>query len=99
MAIDGTWKIVSKTPMGDQEATAVVSVADDVLTGTVSSDLFGSTEIQDGRVEGDKAFWTLNISSPLQLTLKHEAIFTGDAVVGEVDLGLFGKAAFTGQKV
>jgi hypothetical protein len=99
MPQDGTWKIVTKTPMGDLEATAVVAVDGDVLTGTVSSDLFGSVPIEDGRVEGDKAWWTLNISSPLQLTLKHAATFTADAVSGEVDLGLFGKATFSGRQV
>lgn len=99
MSVDGTWKIVMKTPMGDQEATAQVATSGSILTGTVSSGMLGSAPIEDGRIEGDKAWWTVNISQPMQLTLKLEATFSGDAVDGEVELGMFGKSSFTGRRV
>lgn len=97
MPIDGTWKIVAKTPMGDQESTADVETSGGVLTGTVSS-MFGEVPIEDGKIDGDKATWTLHVTSPFQLTLKHEAVFSGDTVSGEVDTGMFGKSSFTGVK-
>lgn len=97
MSIDGTWKIIAKTPMGDQESTAVVATSGGVLTGTVSS-MFGAVPIEDGKIDGDKATWTLNVTSPFQLSLKHEATFSGDTVSGEVDTGMFGKSSFTGVK-
>jgi hypothetical protein len=85
--------------MGDQVATAAVTTSGSDLSGTVSSGMFGSAPIEDGRIDGDKACWTLNISSPMQLTLKHEAVFAGDTVTGEVDLGMFGKSSFSGSRV
>lgn len=98
MAIDGKWKIVTKTPMGPQEATADVQVSGGVLTGEVSSAL-GDSKIEDGRVEGDKASWTVNVTSPMALSLKYEGTFSGDTVSGDVELGMFGKSTFAGQRV
>lgn len=98
MAIDGKWKIVTKTPMGPQEATADVLVTGGVLTGDVSSAL-GDAKIEDGRVEGDQARWTVNVTSPMALTLKYKGIFSGDTVSGDVELGMFGKSTFSGQRV
>lgn len=97
MSIDGTWKIIAKTPMGDQESTAVVATSGEALTGTVSS-MFGSAPIEDGKIVGDTATWTLNLTAPLQLSLKHRATFSGDTVTGEIDMGMFGKSSFTGVK-
>lgn len=99
MAIDGSWKIIMKTPIGDQELKADFVASGASLTGTLSSAMLGSAEIEDGRTEGDKAWWTLNVSQPMKMTLKFEADVTGDAVAGTADVGMFGKSAFTGNKV
>ena len=98
MAIDGKWKVITNTPMGAQEGTADLQTSGGSLTGTVTS-MFGDVAIEDGKVDGDEASWTLNITSPMAMSLKHKATFSGDTVKGEVELGMFGKSTFTGTRL
>jgi hypothetical protein len=98
MSIDGEWKIVVDSPMGAQEATATIAAAGDVLTGTAQSSL-GAAELENGRIDGDRASWTMRISSPFPMELKYAAVFSGDTVSGTVDIGMFGKSPFKGRKV
>ena len=97
MAIDGTWNLTLETPIGTQETTLVAQTSGGVLTGTQSGP-DGSMPIQDGAINGDEASWSVNITSPMPMTLQFNGTVDGDAMSGSVKLGMFGEAKFTGAR-
>ena len=52
--ITGTWKASFNTQIGQQNYTYEFVVKGTTLTGKIQSDMGGTTEIQQGKVEGDK---------------------------------------------
>jgi hypothetical protein len=95
--IDGSWDTVTKSPMGDQKATLTIQSSGDTFTGTYSGAM-GSTEIQNGKVDGDKLTWTLDITVPMPMTLTGEATVNGDTIDGSVTAGAFGSFPMTGTR-
>jgi hypothetical protein len=95
--VDGTWNTVTKSPMGDQQATLTVESAGDSFTGTFSGGL-GTTEVKDGKVDGDTLRWSLDISVPMPMTLTCEATVDGDNLNGTVTAGAFGSFPITGTR-
>jgi hypothetical protein len=97
MPYTGNWKIIINSPMGNQESTLSLSEAGHKLTGTQSS-MFGSGDIQNGTVDGDKATWSIEMTSPIAVTLKFSAQVDGDAISGTVNAGAFGNSLFKGSR-
>ncbi|WP_448659031.1 hypothetical protein ACPVPU_00885 [Sphingomonas sp. CJ99] len=95
--VDGSWKTVTKSPMGDQEATLTVASNGDSFTGTYSGAL-GTTEIKDGRVNGDTLSWKVDIVVPMPMTLDCEATVSGDTIAGTVGAGVFGSFPMSGTR-
>jgi hypothetical protein len=95
--VDGTWDTVTHSPMGDQKATLTVTSAGDSFTGTYAGAM-GSTEINDGKVNGDTLTWSLNITVPMPMTLTCEATVDGDAIKGTVTAGAFGSFPMEGTR-
>jgi len=52
--ISGTWKASFDTQIGQQNYTYQFVVKDATLTGQIQSEMGGTTEIQQGKVEGNK---------------------------------------------
>ena len=65
--VDGSWNTITKSPMGDQQATLNVKSDGSSFTGTYSGAM-GSTEITDGKVDGDKLSWKVAIVVPMPMT-------------------------------
>lgn len=95
--VDGTWNTVAKTPMGDQQATLSVTSNGDTFTGDYSGAM-GSSEITDGKVDGDTLSWSLAITVPMPMTLTCEATVDGDAINGTVTAGAFGSFPLNGTR-
>lgn len=98
MSVAGTYDIVTKTPMGDQKGKFVVNAAGDSFTGSVSSDMMGSMDITDGKVEGNRLVWKMDMKVPMPMTLDCEATVDGDAISGSVKAGAFGSMALSGTR-
>lgn len=98
MSVAGTYDIVTKTPMGDQKGTFTVNVDGGSFTGSVSGALMGTMEITDGRVDGNRLTWTMDMKVPMPMTLEGEASVDGDAITGEVKAGAFGSMALSGTR-
>ncbi|MBN8816644.1 MAG: hypothetical protein J0J06_14500 [Sphingomonas sp.] len=98
MAVDGTYETVVKSPMGDQKATLTVKSDGDTWTGTQAGAM-GSTEITDGKVDGNKLTWTVAITVPMPMTLTNEATVDGDTITGTVTAGAFGSFPLSGTRV
>ena len=75
-AIDGIWETTTKTPMGDQTATMTITSSGDSFTGTTAGAM-GSTELKDGRIDGNKAVATCHS----QLVIKDPENPTGFKVL------------------
>lgn len=94
--IDGTYDLVAKTPMGNQDMKLSITVDGDTFTGT-SSGAMGSSDIS-GSVDGDTIAWQQPITVPMPLTLDCKATITGDTLTGTVDTGAFGAFPVSGTK-
>lgn len=96
--VDGVWNTVTNTPMGPQSATFTLATDGNALTGNMSSPQ-GTIDIEDGAVDGDSLSWKANITSPMAMTLEFSATVNGDEISGNVQLGAFGNAGFSGTRV
>lgn len=95
--VDGVWNTVTNTPMGPQSATVTLATDGNTLTGNMSGPQ-GTIAIEDGAVDGDSLSWKANITSPMAMTLEFSATVNGDEISGNVTLGAFGNASFSGTR-
>jgi hypothetical protein len=93
MSFSGTYNVTINTPMGKQEGVLTLNEDGSNLTGTMAAQ--GDTaEIKNGKVEGDRAMWDVDVSKPMPLTLSFDGTKTGDNLSGNVKLGAFGSSTF-----
>ena len=97
MSVAGTYKIVTKTPMGDQNGTFTVNVPGDSFTGGVAGPM-GAMEVTDGKVDGNTLTWKMDMKVPMPMTLDCDATVDGDAITGNVKAGAFGSMALSGTR-
>lgn len=97
MSVAGTYDIVTKSPMGDQKGQFTVNVDGDTFTGTVTSPM-GSMDVSEGKVDGNKLTWKMDMKVPMPMTLEGEATVDGDAISGQVKAGAFGSMAMSGTR-
>jgi hypothetical protein len=95
--VDGSWNTVTKSPLGDQAAVLTVASSGDSFTGNFAGAM-GSAEVRDGKVDGDKLSWTMDVTVPMPLTLTCEATISGDTLDGTVTAGAFGSFPLTGTR-
>ncbi len=57
-----------------------------------------STEIFDGKVNGDDVAWKVSITNPMPLTLDFTGKVSGDSISGEMGIGPMGSFPFTGTR-
>ncbi len=98
MAVDGTWKLTVSTPMGAQESTLVITASGATLTGTQSAGSGEGRPIDDGRGNGNEISWKASITRPMPMTLEFSGTVQGDKLDGQVKLGMFGSASFSGVR-
>jgi len=60
--VSGKWKGTAETQFGKVERTFVFKVDGAKLTGETSSDRFGNSTIQDGKVDGDNLSFTIHVT-------------------------------------
>lgn len=97
MAADGNWNITMTTPMGDRQTTLSLKTSGGTLTGTQAAE-GNSTEIFDGKANGDDLSWKVSITNPMPLTLEFTGKVSGDSISGEMGIGPMGSFPFTGTR-
>lgn len=97
MSVAGTYDVVTKTPMGDQNGVFTVNVDGAAFTGNINGAM-GSMDVQNGRVDGNRLTWTMDMKVPMPMTLECEASVDGDSLTGSVKAGPFGSMALTGTR-
>ncbi|MEZ5743408.1 MAG: hypothetical protein R3D89_06705 [Sphingomonadaceae bacterium] len=101
MSVAGTYDCTVKSPMGDQNGTLTVVPNDDgtAFTGSMSSGMMGSMDIDNGTIDGNAISWKMSMTSPMPMDLDCSAtVDDGGALSGEVKAGAFGSMALTGQR-
>ena len=58
----------------------------------------GSMDVIDGKVDGNRLTWKMNMTVPMPMTLTGEATVEGDAITGTIDAGAFGKMPLSGTR-
>lgn len=97
MSFDGKWNITMKTPMGDREAVLTLAQDGESLSGSMEAD-GNSQDIQDAKIEDGRAKWNFDLTQPMPLTLEFDVAVDGDALDGNVKLGMFGSSTVTGKR-
>lgn len=98
MAVDGTWKCVMQTPIGERKTTLALAAQGGNLTGTLTGEEGNSTQITDGTANGDDLSFKASIKSPMPLTLQFTAKVAGDKISGNVNASGVGSWPFTGAR-
>jgi hypothetical protein len=97
MSADGTWNTTMNTPMGAQQGTLILQTSGSDLSGKLAGPQ-GEIDIADGKVDGNRLTWKASITSPMPMTLEFDATVDGDKISGNVKLGAFGNASFSGTR-
>ena len=95
--VDGAYDCITKTPMGDQPSVFTVISNGDSFHGTNAGPL-GSLDVKEGKVDGNKLRWKMEMVVPMPMTLDAEAVVEGDRLTGTIQAGAFGAMAMTGKR-
>jgi hypothetical protein len=97
MSFEGKWDITIASPIGPQHGSVDVTQNGAALSGTATA--MGSTVIiQGGRLEGDRAQFTINMERPMPMKMDFDLIVAGDSLTGGTIAGNFGRLAVTGSR-
>lgn len=99
MAVDGTWHISVKIPIGgEQKGILVFKTEGDSLSGTSTSS-FGTSNFSGGKVDGNHVEFTVKGKTLFgSANFKHKLDIDGDKIRGEVKaMGMTGQ--ITGSRV
>ena len=100
MTIAGTYECATASPMGELKSQFVVVPSADGRSFTGSNTLpMGELEVEDGKIDGDKLTWKMNMTVPVPLELTCVATITGDELQGTVSAPSYGDMAMTGKRV
>ncbi len=99
MSIAGAFDCVTNTPMGQQKTVFTIIPSNDgkTFTGT-NAGAMGTTQLENGVIDGNKITCKMDITSPVPMTLGCEALIEGDSLTGQMDAGAFGKMAISGTR-
>ena len=97
MSFTGTWDIEIASPMGAQKAKAELKVDGNLLLGQQVA-AAGNAPVENGKVEGDRATWSANVTSPMPMKLTFDLTRSGDTLTGKVNTGPFGAFPVKGTR-
>ena len=97
MSVAGTWDCLTKSPLGDQTSTFTVVVDGGTFTGSNVGQM-GSMPVEDGKVDGNRLTWKMQMTVPMPLTLECAATIEGDKLDGTITAGAFGSFPMTGTR-
>lgn len=96
MAVDGTYEITVKSPLGDQKSTLTIQSTGATFTGTAVGAM-GSSDVS-GEVDGDTITWKQQMTVPMPMSLDMKATIDGDTLTGTVGAGAFGSFPMNGTR-
>jgi hypothetical protein len=99
--IGGKWKGTAETPVGTVERTFVFKVDGSKLTGETTSDRFGKSTIEDGKIDGDNISFTVTINlDGNEAKANYKGKLSGDIIKFTVQVtGLDQSIEYTAKRV
>ena len=97
MSADGSWEITVNSPLGEQESTVELQTDGNTLSGVQSGE-GQSGPIYDGKADGDRVSWKVDVTHPMKLTIHFEGTVEGDSISGTAKAGMFPKMKFSGSR-
>lgn len=98
MSIAGTWNLVMMTPIGERKAKLAITEAGGALSGSLTNDEGGRTEIRNATVSSGLYTFSADVKSPMPLTLDFNATVHGNEITGNVSAGGIGSWGFRGTR-
>ena len=98
MSADGVWNCTINSPMGAQNATMTLVTDGNSLSGKMEG-AQGTQDFDGGTADGDNLTWVIDMTQPMPMKLEVTAAVDGDNISGNVKLGAFGDATFSGTRV
>ncbi|HTH27607.1 MAG TPA: hypothetical protein VL918_03965 [Sphingobium sp.] len=95
--VDGAYDCVTKTPLGDQASVFTIVSNGDSFHGT-NANLLGSLDVKDGKVDGNRLTWRMEMTLPMPIQMMCEGIVEGDTLTASIDAGNFGKITMSGKR-
>ena len=95
--VDGAYDCVTKTPLGDQASVFTIVSNGDTFHGTNASPL-GSMDVKDGKVDGNRVTWRMDMPLLMPMKLACEGIIDGDTITASIDTGSYGIIAMSGKR-
>jgi hypothetical protein len=97
--IGGVWTITSNSPQGAIESTLTAQQQGNAFTGSMASQMMGTTQVADGVIAGKKVTWSVIVTIGGQsITISYAGEVEGTKMTGTVTAGAFGSFPFTGEK-
>lgn len=91
--ISGTWKGTADTPNGAVERTFVFKVDGHKLTGETTSNMFGKSAIQDGKVDGDDVSFSITVNvQGTEGKVNYKGKVAGDSIKFTVEVEAIGQS-------
>ena len=78
--IDGKWTAEVPGRQGPMEMVFDLKADGDKVTGTISNDFMGESEIQDGKIEGDKISFKQVVEMGRTMTFTYSGKIKGDEI-------------------
>lgn len=95
--VDGDWDCITKSPLGEQTSVFTVKSDGSSFTGQNVGQM-GSLDVIDGKVDGNKLTWKMEMKVPMPMTLDCSATVEGDTLNATVGAGAFGSFPMTGKR-
>jgi hypothetical protein len=96
-SVDGEYDCVTKSPLGEQTSVFTVKSDGNSFTGQNAGQM-GTLDVIDGKVDGNKLTWKMEMKVPMPMTLDCSATIEGDQFNGTVGAGAFGSFPMTGKR-
>jgi hypothetical protein len=85
--IAGKWKGKADTPAGPVERTFVFKVDGNKITGETSSDMFGNSTIENGKIDGDNLSFSITLKyQGNEVQANYKGKFDGERIHFSVDV-------------
>jgi hypothetical protein len=98
-ALGGAWTITSNSPQGSIESTLAIQQQGNAFTGSMTSQMMGTTPVTDGMIAGKKVTWSVTVTFGGQgITISYAGEVEGTKMTGTVTAGTFGSFPFSGEK-
>lgn len=95
--LSGSWRMTVSAPNRDWKSMVTIEQNGGSFTGKRTG-ADGESELKDGKIDGNRLTWKMDVSKPQELTLDCEATADGDALSGTVKAGRFGEMPLSGER-